>query len=47
MNPAFYDLRSEGKSSETGLDGLVDPKGNGSYSSVDVEIIHKVYSGEV
>ena len=25
---------------------VVDPKGNGSYSSVDVEILHKGYSGE-
>ena len=25
---------------------VVDPKGNGSYSSVDVEILHKNYSGE-
>ena len=25
---------------------VVDPKGNGSYSSVDVEILHKGYLGE-
>lgn len=41
-------LRSENRREKfrNRIGWVVDPKGNGSYSSVDVEVLHKGYSGE-